>query len=130
MRLDPCLRQFAKNHKTKTLELDSAALARLEEYSWPGNIRELRNVIENGCLRSKGGQFTADFLPENQKKGRGINHNGSSHDVGFDLVSREKELIVRALEKCNWNQSHAANQLGITRNTLRYRMKKYAINRG
>jgi len=123
------LLQFSKNHKTGTLELDSAALAKLEEYSWPGNIRELRNIIESGCLRSKGGRFTLDLLPENQKNGRVINHDGSRHAVGFDLVSREKELIVRALEQCNWNQSHAAEQLGITRNTLRYRMKKYAISR-
>jgi len=120
---------FSKNRKPGTLELDSAALARLEEYSWPGNIRELRNVIESGCLRSKGERFTVDLLPENQKKGRIIDNNSSHCDADFNLISREKKLIVRALEQCNWNQSHAADHLGITRNTLRYRMKKYAINR-
>ncbi|MFW8602569.1 helix-turn-helix domain-containing protein, partial [Desulfobacterota bacterium M19] len=47
----------------------------------------------------------------------------------FDLVGRERELIRRVLKECGWNQSRAAIQLSITRNTLRYRMKKYGIRK-
>ena len=47
----------------------------------------------------------------------------------FDLAKKERELIVQALQQCYWNQSQAAQQLGITRNTLRYRVKKHGIQK-
>ncbi len=121
--------QFARLQKTEVLEIEDDALALLEKYSWPGNIRELRNIIENGCLQSRDGYFSVSCLPEHLKKKINSGDKQISRESGSDLVSREKQHIRNVLELCGWNKSRAAKQLGITRNTLRYRMKKYAINK-
>jgi len=111
------------------LQLDSDTLARLQAYDWPGNIRELHNIIERGCLQCRGGIFTADLLPAAMAREKTAAQDHASSENTFDLPGREKELILQALQECHWNQSQAALQLGITRNTLRYRTKKYRIKK-
>jgi len=105
--------------------------ALLRAYDWPGNVRELKNIIERGCLQSEGRQFTAAVLPRaiqtaDQKYRARERVDGQT---SLDLNSTERQLIIEALRKANWNQSQAARILGITRNTLRYRIKKFAIQR-
>ncbi len=123
------IKQFRKKNGGPTIRLTRNAFARMAAYDWPGNVRELNNVIEQGCLRAENGLFTEDLLPNTmaaaeQNADNGLNSNGS-----LDLIGRERELILQALEQCYWNQTRAARQLGITRNTLRYRMKKYGIKK-
>ncbi len=121
------MQAFSHQYGNTPLRLENTALARLQAYEWPGNIRELRNIIERGCLQCRGDVFTADLLPADVAGDNTIVIDHSSQENSLDLFGREKELIFQALKECHWNQSRAALQLGITRNTLRYRIKKYGI---
>lgn len=123
------LTRFCSQYRKKAMVLDETALNRMREFDWPGNIRELRNILERGCLQCRGKVFTADLLSQTMENGKTVAENRLSPENGFDLAGRERDLIARVLEQCQWNQSRAALELGITRNTLRYRIKKYGIRK-
>jgi sigma-54 specific flagellar transcriptional regulator A len=142
----PPLRQRAEDlpmlidHLTNDLSgsvrpIQEDALAALLRYSWPGNIRELRNVIERALLLAGDGAISLRDLPEEVLSTGGGGEpqapTASSPAAGSEsrLVEHEKTLILHALNKTDWNQSAAARELGITRDLLRYRMKKYALKR-
>ncbi len=101
-------------------------------YDWPGNIRELRNIVERCTLLADGGEVTADSLPP-EISGRSAAARATSGDeetpADSKLAAHEKTMIVAALTEANWNQSAAARALGISRDHLRYRVKKYEIRR-
>ncbi len=105
-------------------------------YRWPGNIRELRNVVER-CALLAGGRILPEHLPpEITASGAGVvglpgaNGGGGAAPGGIGtskLADHERTMIVQALNESGWNQSDAARRLGITRDLLRYRMKKYGL---
>jgi len=97
-------------------------------YQWPGNIRELRNVLEKAVLLGDGNEITVDHLPEEVKKAAGsapVLASGPAQ--ASTLGDMEKRQIYEVLVHVNWNQTKAAEHLGIHRNTLREKIKKYAI---
>jgi len=102
------------------------AMALLASYPWPGNIRELQNVMERAVLLAEGGEVTAANLPREIVGGAAAQPPG---EEGSSLWGAEKALIVKALREAGWNQSKAARALGISRDNLRYRVKKYDIRR-
>ncbi len=102
-----------------------AAMERLCAYDWPGNIRELRNVMERSVLLAEGGPIGPELLPP-EIAGSASEAPGGS---GSALESYEKAMIVRALREHGWNQTRAAKSLGISRDNLRYRMRKYGIRK-
>jgi Nif-specific regulatory protein len=107
-------------------EVTPEALELLCAYRWPGNIREMRNVTERAVLLCDTGRITPDVLPREiagEQKGTGEEVGGSA------LEGYEKAMIVKALEEHNWNQTRAAEALGISRDNLRYRLRKYQIKR-
>jgi DNA-binding NtrC family response regulator len=126
---DCFLHEFCTQYRKEGVKMAAAVLDIMRDYSWPGNIRELRNIIERGCLKCRGDIFDVELLPEIMTMVERSPEQCVSSEKNFDLVGRERELIVRALKKCGWNQSRAALRLGITRNTLRYRMKKYGVKK-
>ncbi|WP_321473958.1 sigma-54 dependent transcriptional regulator [uncultured Paludibaculum sp.] len=102
-----------------------------QSYRWPGNIRELENIVERIVVLSRGNTITEEDLPEMLRKARPA-AAAVSLDLpvqGLSLDSVEKELIVKALEMSSWNQTHAARYLDISRKTLIYRMEKHGIRR-
>ncbi len=101
------------------------ALAQLSRYHWPGNIRELANVIERAVLLSDGPEVTTFHLPAEITAS--LEPTPSAEDQS--LWGRERAMIVEALNANYWNQSKAARALGISRDNLRYRVKKYNISR-
>jgi len=102
----------------------------LLNYQWPGNVRELRNMIERATLLGKGEQILPNHLKFLQMDMIEEHSNFNKSEIDEPLRSLndiEKSAILRALESTNNNQSHAARLLKITRETLRYRMKKYGL---
>ncbi len=102
------------------------ATALLAGYHWPGNIRELRNVVERAVLLADGQVIQPVHLP------REITGDQPAHETTeatSSLWGYEKAMIVKALQENRWNQSKAARTLGISRDNLRYRIKKFKIER-
>ena len=114
------------------LSIDPDAFRALELYDWPGNVRELENALERALIFHRGDIITLHDLPETIRAPRARESSSlavSLPETGLSLEQVEKELIVRALQKHDWNQSRAARYLGITRHTLLYRMDKHGIAR-
>jgi two-component system NtrC family response regulator len=113
----------------KELTLDREVFKMLDVYPWPGNIRELENLMERLAALHEGGTITVDDLPEYM-----LNRASKIGPVlvnippdGVDLEQVDKDLIREALERNQWNQTRAARFLRISRNTLIYRMQKYGL---
>lgn len=97
----------------------------LIEYSWPGNVREMKHLLERAVLLSGGGILEEDFLSLDKKTISKPEENDINEDL--TLGEAELQLIKQALERTNRNVSKAARELGITRMALRYRIKKYDL---
>ncbi|MCC6367138.1 MAG: sigma-54-dependent Fis family transcriptional regulator [Bryobacterales bacterium] len=113
------------------LVLPPGLLPRFQDYRWPGNIRELENVIERIVVLARGEEIMLGDLPDFLRRER------PAIDMlqlelpagGISLEAVERELIVRALEKFHGNQTHAAKYLDISRKALIYRMEKHGIRK-
>ncbi|MCX6619736.1 MAG: sigma 54-interacting transcriptional regulator [Acidobacteria bacterium] len=109
----------------------------LAGHDWPGNVRELRNAIERAMILEETLQITAASLPisiSHSREGHGHASVPASEspepalpENGLSLEDNERQLLVRALEKTAGNQTQAARLLRITRDTLRYKMKKFNL---
>ncbi len=104
--------------------LDDPVLDILMSYEWPGNVRELENVIERAVILCPYDQITKECLP---RKIRFLEQESKPGSGEFNLIEMEKNIITRALEKTAWNQSRAAELLGITRKILRTKMKNHGL---
>lgn len=105
------------------------ALTRLEGYAWPGNIRELRNFCERMVVLLSGRTIEPENLPLEITRQQSTASSGpfTLPDSGISLEELEQEMIRQALERTRGNRSRAARLLGLTRDTLLYRIKKYAL---
>jgi two-component system NtrC family response regulator len=113
------------------LSLPAEMMAYFVNYRWPGNIRELENLLERIVLLSRFDEVTLSDLPENllDRQSVGESSRIPVETEGLSLEAVERELIVQALKKSNWNQTQAARHLDISRKTLMYRIAKYGIER-
>ncbi len=104
-------------------------LAVLQTYSWPGNIRELENVIQRAVILARGKEIEPADLPPNVVSSTADPRSGSYvlPPEGINLEHVERDLIVQSLEQSGHNQTKAAKLLGITRSALIYRMQKHGI---
>jgi len=101
-------------------------------HSWPGNVRELRNAIERAMILEESALITAASLPITISHPDGaataaMELHAEVPGDGLSLEDNERSLLARALEKTNGNQTQAARLLRITRDTLRYKMKKFNL---
>ena len=110
---------------------EKAVYSAFNLYAWPGNIRELENVIERALVLDKDGVLGLDDLPERlrTREHRVANLRMELPDEGISLEDVERELLLAALHKHNWNQTRAAAFLNITRSTLLYRMEKFSLEK-
>jgi two-component system NtrC family response regulator len=113
------------------LVLPTRLLPYFSAYSWPGNVRELENIIERIVVLTRGEEITLNDLPDFLRRERpvmeALHLDLPPHGISLEAV--EKELIVRALEKFNGNQTHAAQYLDLSRKTLIYRMEKFGLRK-
>ncbi len=99
-------------------------------YDWPGNVRELKNAIERSMIFETGSVISTDHLPIMEKAPGPVPHAGISFSGNqiIPLADMEKRMLEKALEKTDGNKSKAARLLKITRDTLRYKVKKYRLS--
>ena len=123
------LKQYAARYGVPAFSLSGNAMEKLIQYNWPGNVRELQNVIERLAVLTKNSVLQVDDLPEEVRRAesRVASISLKLPEEGIDLEEVEKEILLQALEKHGWNQTHAAKYLNISRKTLIYRMEKYAL---
>ncbi len=121
--------QTAHRYGIQASVLSTAAEEAVLDYAWPGNIRELKHMIERAVLLSGGGPIQPEQLAlENRKADHDVSENESlAQKDDITLGEAELTLIKQALQRTNGNVSRAARELGITRMALRYRMKKYDL---
>jgi transcriptional regulator with PAS, ATPase and Fis domain len=133
----PLTRFFIEHYNRKfkrNIEGVSDAAAKLLLYhDWPGNVRELRNAIERAMILEESSLITPPSLPIaiSRPDGDALSHDTVATEAapvdGMSLEDNERSLLVRALEKTNGNQTQAARLLRVTRDTLRYKMKKFNL---
>lgn len=145
------VKSYSQQHfKGREFKIDSTALRMLRDYSWPGNVRELQNYIERAVVLADDPILTPDLFPgavtgkrksdpvdshpsDPQNLIREFVFNGISSNEGEEKLYEkivdpvEKELISQLLENCRGNQSEAAKQLGINRNTLRKKLIAFGL---
>ena len=120
-----------EKHGRPDLKLPQSLLPCFAAYTWPGNVRELENIVERLVVLTPGNEITSEDLPEFLRRERPVVEelHLDLPPQGISLDAVEKELILSALKKFNWNQTHAARYLDLSRKTLIYRMEKYNIQR-
>ena len=128
------LRHFCIKHGAASVTFDKQSLALLCDYQWPGNVRELENLVERLLIMRNADTITCLDLPEkirNNSAAQGTPTAVSGvinlPDEGYSLEQLEREVVIQALERNDWNQTAAARFLRIPRHTLIYRMEKYDI---
>jgi len=120
--------QFTKELKREIKGLSFSAEKKLMQYDWPGNIRELKNIIERAILLGQGDLIQAeDLLLERKPQAVSYDLLGEVPSKDIPLEEMEKRLVIRALEKAGWNQTQAASLLKISRFALINRMKKFNL---
>jgi DNA-binding NtrC family response regulator len=134
----PLVRGMAARFNTKfrkeLFDISPQALAALESFQWPGNIRQLENAVQQAVLVSSGHELLLDHLPQPVRDYSPPPTNGNGHPAGESLVHNreavERNVIQKALASHGNSRARAAHSLGISRVTLYKKMKKYGLMGG
>lgn len=119
--IDHFLDHFCKQHGRPGLQLTERAREKLLSYSWPGNVRQLRNVMDSAVVLAEGSQIDVDDL--------GLRDAGGTEMETLELETWERRLIIEALRRTNGNIAEAAALLGIGRATLYRKVDQYGLGK-
>jgi DNA-binding NtrC family response regulator len=121
---------YSKENSLAPRKLSNDAMRALVDYDWPGNVRELENVIERGVVLSSGPVIGSELLP-GHITGRSFQDAMLQHNPNaslFDIIEEfERRVIVEKMERCNGNQTEAAEQFHIPLSTLNQKIKRLSI---
>jgi len=124
------LQKYSQENEREARHITPEALRPLVAYSWPGNVRELENVVERAVVLSSGIEIGSELLPDHMV-GRGSTMPVMEHrpDASlFDILEDcERRIITDMLEKCNWNQTEAAERFRVPLSTLNQKIKRLNI---
>ena len=141
------LKELSASNGNAVTGIEPAALKSLEDYDWPGNVRQLRNVVEKMVVLATGPKLTTADLPleiverkqDARRETQDARHETQdarrvtqdarheTQDVGFSLADNEKSQILAALERYRGNKTKAAAELGISRRTILRKMKEWRL---
>ncbi len=124
------LDQFSVSMRRPRLRLSVETLPVLERYSWPGNVREVKNVIERALILGSGEEVKPEDLPEGLQPGARpiqVAVGFTLPPAGVNLQDLERDLLTQALERTRGNKTKAAALLNLSRDTLRYRLEKFGL---
>ena len=121
------LEDFCTRNGFRRKSFDEEVWEAFTEYSWPGNARELRNVVERMAILSHGDVLNAGAIPLELKLQK---DTGARSSVQEARESAEREHVLRALEESRWNVSSAARALGMERTNLHKRIRALGLTRG
>jgi len=129
--IDHFLKKHTRNTSRLVKGLNPEARRMMNDYGWPGNVRQLESAIERAILLCEGDTITPDDLPtELQQESRGTSAGAFKlppEGISFEEV--EKNLILQAMDQTDHNITKAAKLLGLTFRTLQYRLEKFGIKR-
>lgn len=130
--IDSLVDHFIRKHKgSRTITISDEAMIKLKEYNWPGNIRELENVIQRAIVLSQSSLISLEHLPRLQllkdSEEEQILNLAEDLNLKEKLNSLEKSLIIEALRRSNGNRSKASEILGINRRLLFTKINQYDI---
>ena len=120
--VDRFIGDFSQRNGGSVTGIAPDALKALEEYQWPGNVRQLRNAIEKMCVLASGDTLTVEDVPReiaNPPPAQGTPREGET------LADTEKDTILRILDECGGNKSRAAEKLGISRRNLHRKLREW-----
>jgi len=124
--VDAFLDHFAAKHKRRRLRFSTEALQRVQRFPWPGNVRQLRNVIERLVVTGHDALIDADDLPDFM-----VGHDRTASTFalrpGMSLAEVEKVLIQQTLRHVTENRESVAKTLGISRRALQYKLKQHGL---
>ena len=118
------MKEFAEKNGSTATGIDRDALKALEDYQWPGNVRQLRNVVEKMCVLSSGGRLTLADVPSEVLEPPA---QGQSVASARTLEETEKAKILSVLESSGGNKTRAAETLGISRRTLHRKLNEWGL---
>jgi DNA-binding NtrC family response regulator len=128
--VDYFVRKYSEENEKPLRRVSTEALRLLVNYSWPGNVRELENVVERAVVLSSDSEIVPELLPDHIA-GRGSAFPILEHrpDASlFEIVENcERRIIIDMLEKCNWNQTEAAERFRVPLSTLNQKIKRLNI---
>lgn len=131
------LRQSELEFKKENLTIDPEVFEAFKGYQWPGNLRELRNIIRRATLLAKNQKITLNEIPDglldwgdqlDRESDNQLEKRSKSYDIKKGSRELERDLIIKALEKSKYNKSKAAKALNIDRTTLYSKLKSYGID--
>lgn len=135
-------KEFAKKNDVEIKGIDPAALKALEAYSWPGNVRQLRNVIERMVVLADGSRLTLADIPAEIIDDAAIapiavpvasspaaTNAPAAAPASGSLADTEKSIILKTLEECGFNKTKTAEKLGISRRTLHRKLNEWSIDK-
>ena len=127
------LQKFSAENQRDMIEIDPAAMSRLTAWPWPGNIRELSNVIERAVVMSTGAVIFAEDLPAPfrqpvSKGGEVKAAQPGERNLKEEIKREERRIIMEVLEQQEGNRTRSALMLGISRRALMYKLQEYGID--
>ncbi len=121
------LKKFQRQISTQITGVSRDAIKMLKEYHWPGNIRQLQNVIERAVIMCDGKEITPEHIALYEKRSSAAKGIIEFPEEGIKLEDVERMLIVQALERSGWVQKNAAKLLGISPRVINYKIRKHNI---
>jgi DNA-binding NtrC family response regulator len=122
------IRRFNEAHGKKVKGITKSALQLCYSYHWPGNIRQLENVIERGIILSQGDFIIPEGLPEEVRRFAAKDQELDGLTLSAAMADAEKRILFNSLKQHNWNRQITAQILGISRTTLFNKMRQYQID--